>query len=278
MAQNRAKFAYLSYDDMLQRITNGELDQHDAIFTKDSKETYIITPDLTPMPIKSRVYVFNSISEAEMAINANTDTYEGQIVSILEGNKYSGYVVNKNTMRRSNQYTVVPLSDTSNIDYDTLGNKPIVNLVGASDSPIIVSALSSGTYSIKGHYKVSDIDTTTYLNPNVNLFIVEQTDDSVLIKKISSNEIVDYEVVDNITTKTNQIVTEEYLKQKNFVTTTYVDEKIAALDFVKKDEVATYVDNLVKSILDAELDERIDKRIDEKIISVSDEQILSLFV
>ena len=41
MAQNRAKFGYLAYNDMLQKITDGVLDQHDVVFTKDTKETFI---------------------------------------------------------------------------------------------------------------------------------------------------------------------------------------------------------------------------------------------
>ena len=92
---SRTKFVYLSYDDITTSIGNGVLDEYDMCITKDTHEIYVIREDLTPFAIKSKVYVFNSIDEAVQILNQNTDTYVGQIVSIIVGDKYRGYMVNR---------------------------------------------------------------------------------------------------------------------------------------------------------------------------------------
>jgi len=276
MSQNRAKFGYLSYDDMLQKITDGVLDQHDIVFTKDTKETYIISPDAEPIALKSKVYVYNSMTEAIREINRNTDTYIGQIVSILDGDTYRGYIVNQNTKYRTTSYTVSPLTDTSSIDYNTLGNKPIINLIGTLDEPITLSELSNGTYSIIGQYKVKDSEETIYLNASPTVVIIEKDNNKTFIKKISSSEIIDYVITDDIVEK-KAYATDKFLEEYGYATTSYVDNKIAVLDFITKDEVSIYVDNLVNEILDNILDSKIDKKIDEKIQPVGEEYVVSLF-
>lgn len=277
MAQNRAKFGYLAYNDMLQKITDGVLDQHDVVFTKDTKETYIITTDGEPVALRSKVYVYNSKEEAVKAINNNTDTYIGQMVSILEGDTYRGYIVNQNKQQRTTSYTISPLTDTSSIDYNTLGNKPIINKNGQSDSPIIISTLSNGIYSISGHFKIASNDVTTHLNPNATIFIIEHSDENISIKKIATKEIVDYVITDDSSIVVNQYVTSDYLKSNGYVTTSYVDEKLIALDYVTKAEMNTYVEELVLSVLDEKLIPVIDERIDKKILGATDEQIKLLF-
>lgn len=278
MSQNRAKFGYLNYDDMLQRITNGELDQNDIIFTKDTKETYIISSDLEPIALRSKVYVYNSKEDAIEAINNNTDTYVGQIVSILEGDTYRGYIVNQNSKLRTNSYTISPLTDISSIDYNTLGNKPIINKIGQSNNPIIISTLENGIYSISGHFKIASNDVTTHLNPNATIFIVRHSDENTSIKKIATKEIIDYTINDDLSTVINQYITSDYLKSNGYVTTSYVDEKLIALDFVAKEDMSIYVEELVLSVLDEKIVPIVDERIDKKILGATDEQIKNLFM
>lgn len=278
MSQNRAKFGYLNYDNMLQRIANGELDQNDIIFTKDTKETYIISSDLEPIALRSKVYVYNSKEDAIEAINNNTDTYVGQIVSILEGDTYRGYIVNQNSKLRTNSYTVSPLTDISSIDYNTLGNKPIINKIGQSNNPIIISTLENGIYSISGHFKIASNDVTTHLNPNATIFIVRHSDENTSIKKIATKEIIDYTINDDLSTVINQYITSDYLKSNGYVTTSYVDEKLIALDFVAKEDMSIYVEELVLSVLDEKIVPIVDERIDKKILGATDEQIKNLFM
>lgn len=273
MTKNRAKYGYLSYNDMLTRILNGKLDAYDIVYTTDTKESFVITPELEPIAIKSKVYVFNDITEATTILNENTDTYVGQLVSILIDETYKGYIVNQ----IDGMYTVTPLSESGGVtDYNTLGNKPILNIIGTLDDPIVISDLDGGIYSIKGRYKIATSDITTYINPNPNLFIVDKNENGIFIKKISSNEIIDYVVTDQII-KTNKIVTEEYLKENGYATTAYVDEKIAALDILVKEETDSYIASVVEEKVDAILDTKIDEEIDKKIQGASEEQINFLF-
>lgn len=274
MENVRVKFGYLSRNEMFERVSDGRLNEYDIVFTKDTFETYIISENLTPISLKSKVYTFNSRSNAIQQLNKNTDTYEGQIVSIASGETYEGYIVN----RVGNSYTVTPLSQSSSpIDYNTLGNKPIVNLVGQSDNPLIISTLDNGTYSITGHFKIASDDITIHLNPNATIFIIENNGNGVYIKKISTKEIIDYEITNENTTIVNQYITSEFLKEKGYATTSYIDEKILTLDFIRREEMIIYVDGLFKSFVDEQLVPIVDDRIDKKIIGATKEQIYSLF-
>ncbi len=273
ITETKVKFGYLSYEDMLNKIESGELNEFDIIYSRDRLVTYVISEDLNPIEIRSRVYVFNSVVEAENTLNNSTDTYVGQVVAILYNDTYRGYVVNK----KSNKYTVVPLWEhPENIDYNTLGNRPIVNLVGTLDEPITISNLDTGFYSIKGQYKISNNDVTTYINANLVLFIVEKNNDMVLVKEISANKIIDYVVTDS-STKVNQIATEEYLTTNGYTTTAYVDEKIEALNVLIKQDIESYITSVIEEKLDMMMDEKIDSRIDAKILGASNAQIISLF-
>lgn len=271
--ETKIKFGYLTYDDMLLKIESGEINEYDIIYTKDRLATYVISEELKPIELRARVYIFSSVQEAETSLNVATDTYIGQIVSIKYKDKYRGYIVNQN----NSGFYVTPLDEhPDTIDYNTLGNKPITNLTSTLDDFIIVSDLDTGLYSINGQYKIASNDVTTYVNPNYCLFIVDKSNDNTTIKKISSTEIIDY-VVNDTTTKVNQIVTSDYLESKGYATTSYVDEKIAALDFITKEEATVYIKEIIESSLDDILDERIDAQIDKKIQSASAEQINSLF-
>ena len=216
----KIKFGYLSYDEMLTRIDTGELNEYDVIYSKDRLTTFVISEELKPIEIRSRVYVYDSIVEAESALNTAIDTYIGQIVSIKYNDKYRGYIVNQNIKG----FYVTPLDKHPDIiDYNTLGNRPIVNLTGTLDIPIVVSELNSGLYLIKGQYTISDDISTVYLSASGALFSVEKTSSAVYIKKITSTEITDYTVTD--VTKSYSYITKEFLEENGYTTTSYVDEK-----------------------------------------------------
>lgn len=266
-----SRLAYLTYEDMLQKIQTKELDEYDIIYSKDRLITYLISENLEPIEIRSRVYIFNSIEEAETKLNESTDTYIGQIVSILYEDTYRGYIVNQ----KNDKYIVIPLWENPEpIDYNTLGNQPIINLVGTLDEPIIVNELESGIYKISGRYKITQTDLTVYLNPNVNIFIIDKTDGIISIKKISNEEIIDYTVENDIVSKTNLTITEDYLFENGYVTSTYVDKKIEVLNISLREDIQKYIDEVIGDKFNSIIDERIDK----KILSATDEDIRSLFV
>lgn len=271
--KNKAKYGYLSYHDIADRIQNGKLDAYDVVFTKDTKEAVVVTPELGTFAIKSKVYVFDSVSNAEDALNQQTDTYIGQMVGILCGDTYRGYIVNQ----KNEKYIVVPLWESPTpIDYNTLGNRPIHNLTGTLDHPIYLDTLDDGIYSVMGQYKVSSTEETIYLGASPVLVLVEHSNGKVFIKKISSFTINDY-VVENSIITTASYLTEEYLHDIGYMTEADIDRKIAVLDFLQKDEVRQYVEETVTEVLDGILDERIDSKINEKIQTISEDEISYLF-
>lgn len=256
--KTRAKFGYLNYDSMIKKIANKELDAYDINFAPDTKECYVVTPELEAWAIKSRVYTFDNVDLAIESLNTNSDTYAGQIVSIRFDEKYKAYIVNKDTQG----YTVTPLSSyEGEIDYNTLGNRPIVNLVGTLDNPISVETLDNGIYMVKGQYVIPGVD-TIFLSASNVLFIVEKDESVTHIKKITSHEMTDYTVTEEGTTS-DVTITSEYLDKQGFATTEYVDNKILALDFITREEASVYIENVIQESFTTVIDERIDEKLAE---------------
>lgn len=272
----RSQIGYLAYNDIADRITNQILDMYDVVFTSDTHECFVISPDLIPFPIKSRVYTFNTIEEAETTLNQSADTYQGQFVAILNNGKYIGYIVNQT----SEKYTVSPISEGRELDYNTLGNRPIVNMIGTLDEPIMVSDLSTGIYKIKGQYKISDLEETIYLSASDTLFIINNETDMVQIKKITSDEIVNYSIANN-TLSFNEYITSDYLKDNSYADVSYVDSKIEAMKLLLQEDMKSYIaetiDTTLGETIDLKIDKKIDTKIDELIQPTSDEQISNLF-
>ena len=241
---DRVKFAYLTYEDMLSKIDSGDLNEYDIIYSKDKYVTYLITEELQPLELHSRVYVFDSVSEAETKLNESTDTYAGQVVAILDNDTYRGYIVNQ----KSGKFIVTPLWEHPEpIDYDTLGNQPIINLTGTLDEPIMVSELDDGIYRIKGQYKISDLEETIYLSASDIICNVVKNNQNIEIKKITSDNITDY-IITNSDIYKNTYVTEQYLKDKNYTTTSYVDTKIEALELSIKEDMRGYFQEAITEV------------------------------
>lgn len=272
----RVKFGYLYYDEIPTRIENGDIDVNDIIFTRDTHETLIISEDLSLVPMRSKVYVFDSVADANTALNTNTDTYKGQIVSILNNDKYSAYIVNQDP---NNVYFATALS-ADNIDYNTIGNRPIENLVGTLDSPIMISNLDTGMYKVKGQYKISATNITTYLSTDGDLFIIEVYATEKFIKRFTKDTIQDYVISDSGVEK-KVYVTDKYLIDNGYSTTTYVDSKLTAFEETIRQDIQTYVEQTVEQVIEQKvdeiIDERLDAKLDERIKGSTDEEVQNFF-
>lgn len=252
---NHSKFAYKNFDEIQDCINTGELDIYDVVYTKDTHENIIIAPDYSIISVKSKIYRFTDVPSAETFLNSAEDTYEGQIVSVIAGGKYSAYIVNKN---KEGSFYISPLvSDEGSVsDYDFLTNRPITNLTGQLGTPVKVAELKTGLYRITGQYQISDSLPTVFMSLESNLFLVEHSDSVVYIKKISARDITDYKVDDELTT-ISTVPTTEWLKEQGYATESYVDAKIAALDFITKQEVEQYVISVVEAIVEQKVSERL---------------------
>lgn len=275
MATTRARYGYLSYNDMLTRISDGVLDAYDIVYTYDTKENYIISPDLVPWSVHSRVYTFNSVEEANEILNNNSDTYEGQIISILDNDTYRGYVVNK----KDQMYYVVALYEHPGlIDYNTLGNRPIENIIGSLDNPVIINNLTFGFYKVKGQYYITETDETTYLSVDGDLFIIEIENNNKLIKRITKDSITDITISQSSEITSKSYVTDEYLKNNGYTTIDYVDSKVLALEETIENNTKSYIDEVIIGQVDSVIDEKIIQKFDEVIQETSNEEIENLFI
>lgn len=252
----RSRLSFQKYDIIEDYINQKKLDAYDIVYTTDTHENVVIDADLNIIPIRSRVYRFTDIASANLSLNKSSDTYEGQIVAILQENdeKYSGYIVNKNKI---GEFYVSPLSESGQIDYDSLGNKPVINKIGTLDSPITVDQLEDGIYKIRGQYKLTESAITIYLSSNDNFFLVKTENDITYIKKISAMDITDYTVNSDGSISASTIPTTKILK--NYATKSYVDDKIAALDLLTKDDVTTYVADIINNTIDEKIETKVNK-------------------
>ena len=273
---NRAKWAYLPYASIQQKIDDGILDSYDVVYTSDTHENIVITPDLQFLPIRSKVYVFDSVDDANNQLNLNADTYVGQIVSILSNDKCKGYIVNKDI---NNMYFVDALT-VDDIDYNTIGNRPIENLVGTLDNPILINALSSGIYKVKGQYKISEQEITTYLSADGDLFLIENTDTEKYIKRFTKDDIYDF-VITNTDIIKKIYITDEYLLNNGYTTNDYVDNKIAAMEASIRADIEAYVEQTVEDVITRKvneiIDDCLDAKLDERIQETSNEEVQNLF-
>ena len=258
--QNRSRLSFRKYDEIEDYINQGKLDSYDIIYTTDTHENVVIDPELNIIPIRSKIYRFPDIATANDYLNTASDSYEGQVVAILANGKYTGYIVNKN---KDNEFYVSPLSDPGEIDYDTLGNRPIINKVGTLDDPITVADLEDGTYKIKGQYKLSGNATTIYLSTQDNFFLVRKDIENNItyIKKISATDITDYTINSDGSISASTIPTAKMLK--DYATKTYVEERLAALDFITKGEVESFVTQTVTEILNSQLNTLVEEKVND---------------
>ena len=260
-SSQRAKFSYVNRKDIDKLIELGKIDANDIIYTKDTHENIFISKDFSIIPIQSKIYRYSDVTSAEKELNINSDTYEGQLVAIANNGSYIAYIVNKNF---NNSFYVTKISDVStSVDYNTIGNRPINNILGDLSSPVVIANLPTGIYRVAGNYRICNNDKTIYSSSDDNLFLVYLSDHDIGIKKITSSTIINYVIENNSIISTNTFASTDWILNQDFSTKTYVDEKIAALDFITKSEIEAYVSSIIDEKFDAIIDAKIEEKINE---------------
>ena len=226
----RAKWAYLSYDSMIAKIQSGELDAYDVYYCHTTKENYVISPELEPWAVRSRIYVFDSVENANTLLNVNTDTYIGQIVSILVDDKYKGYIVNRDSQ---GSYYVNKLTE------DDISKNGIVYLKGTLSNKLIIFELGEGIYSIEGQYQIVP-DGTVYMTGGKELFICSNGS----VHHVNGNSIEKYTVADDGTVNIETYLTSADLSQ--YMTITDAQQIIS--DLVSQNVESEVIKALGKSI------------------------------
>ena len=112
--ENHTRIAYVNSDNINSAIEQGKLDAYDICITKDTGEIIFINGEKQILPVRSRVYRYQSYEEALKAVNESDDTYEGQILSVWDDNQYAGYIVNT----RNDTFQLDPLASPNvHLDY-----------------------------------------------------------------------------------------------------------------------------------------------------------------
>lgn len=91
-----SKLGYGSADDVEAAIALGLLDGKDIIITKDTSEFMYVRDDLSIQKITPRTLCFDTVSDANNALNESEASYAGQTVMIKDANgKYAPWVAQK---------------------------------------------------------------------------------------------------------------------------------------------------------------------------------------
>lgn len=178
---NRSKMGYLkTMADVQDRIDSHLLDQFDYVFITDSRQLCIISEDLEILPCRTQFDCYANESEANIAINKASYTYEGEIVMVQTGEDgIRPYVVQLNNEGKYHVVNVNSGHSTEIIDYNIAENIPITNVY--ADNEIFISDLTDGYYMVIGNYRFSEDDPTHRMTSRRKLFAVEHevTEDNI---------------------------------------------------------------------------------------------------
>ena len=284
-----SRFFFSSYREIQDHINAGTVNQWDIVLCSDTQEMLLVTDDFSLVPIQSRVYRFSSIASAESFLNSHKDSYPGQVISILSSvtGSYQAYMVNQ---RSNGTFFVQSISvyNSSDLDYNTIGNRPIDNIGGTMEQPTVLDTLDDGMYKISGAYKISDKLETVFQNLNGDLITVEHDLEGVSIKVISSSSISDYYVDEEKVTR-RVYVTDEWIRDQGYLTDSEVDAKLQALNIITRDNALEYIQELVRQgvenvvydvvdeAMDATFNEKFDLRLSQKLVMEDQENIENLF-
>ena len=91
MANLKTKIGYGNREDLTSALSSKKIDGGDIVFTKNTQEIIFIRSDGTPMVVKSRMQVCDSLADAETYAQSNTSAYGGELISALVNGKYKTY-------------------------------------------------------------------------------------------------------------------------------------------------------------------------------------------
>lgn len=186
-------------------------------------------------------------------------TYENTIKAITEGKiKYPAYlwIDDREEYGFINKYN----------ELETIG---IPCFTGTIQNPIILSTLNDGIYQVRGQHKITASHPTTFDSGPFIFVLVRTTTDGKKVSRIASDEVVRYDVAEDLTVTEDAYITESYLKDNEYATESYIDDKISALKAEIEDEIEELVEPVVRPM--------VEEIIDETILPEDDNSIRDLF-
>ena len=281
----QSRFFFKSYEQIQDGINSGLINKYDIVLCSDTREMILVSDTFDLIPIHSKVMRFTTINEADTYLNNAIDTYQGQIVQIFseETGSYQAYIVNQNAV---GGYYVSPIStySPSDVDYNVIGNRPIENMLGNIENPVVLGDQPTGIYRVNGAYKIADGLITVFQSYNSDLFTVthDQQTGATTVRCITGSNITTYIVGSNGDVIGRDIVaTQQYLRDAGYMTEEDVDAKIAAINVFTKEEAYAYIQSVLADSIDKKVNDVLDQqfftRLSQALVMEDQENIRGLF-
>ena len=114
--------------------------------------------------------------------------------------------------------------------YNDLADVPIINKVGTIGDEVTLANLDDGSYSISGHYKISESSQTINIIPANVMFLIESDEDYKYITKLGAKKTIVYKVdIASGEVIEDTYITQSWIEEQGYTTKNYVDEAIEAL-------------------------------------------------
>ena len=219
MANLITKFAVANYGDIQSLINQGLLAYPTYVFCRDTNTMVFIDKNACIQDIKG--YNQNAIVAVD---ELPTENIQSNTFYICNG---IGYLLINDIL--------VPvfkeLSENVGVSsYDELTEVPIVNKRGTIVSPIVLSDLGVGCYSISGQYQIGGNLSTAYVPSSNVIVLIEVDSDFKYITRIDGKRVVSYAVsLDTMEVSMTEYATQSWVEEQGYTTESYVDQAIEDL-------------------------------------------------
>lgn len=188
-------------------------------------------------------------------------TYENTIKAIESGKiKYPGYC----WIVDCGQYGFI----NKNNQLEIIG---IPELTGTLENKIILSSLDDGLYQVKGQHKITADHATTFDSSSFIMVVVQTIDGMKKVSRITSDEIVRYDIGEDLSVTEAAYITKAYLDDKGYVTEDYVDAKIVAMEQIILADVEAALPSMIEPLVYPVVEEVVDRMIQPEDNSKIDE-------
>lgn len=219
MANLITKFAVANYGSIQSLIEQGLLSYPTYVFCRDTNTMVFIDKNAQMQDIKG--YNQSSIITVDELPKGN-----------IQSNTF--YICNGIGYLLINDILVPVLKDISEnggvSSYDDLSEIPLINKRGTITSPIVLSDLNAGSYSINGQYQIGSNLTTTYV-PSSNIIVLVDLDDKYKhITRIDGKKVVVYtQNLETMEIHSDEYTTQSWIKAQGYTTEEYVNQAIEDL-------------------------------------------------
>lgn len=232
-----------------QQITNIQYVGSNLVFYSGERILYSYNVSMSPDDAEA------IIQEITDSINLNEYAKAADVSKLLDD--IIGDLGDKNTV----------IDYINSLSYNTLLDKPIINVIGTLSSVINISSLDDGIYKVKGQFIIGGNHVTIQSSPNDTFFIVSHHDDSsIAVTQLQGKSIKIFFINSDGSYVSDRYITEKWITEQDFISSATVQE------YVREIVTETIVD-----VIDQTLDERLDLTLDGKFSGIDSSELHKLF-